>query len=320
MDMDPDRLETWYVGDCNAEAGAETARQGEERGVSSSSITECTQRAWPCGGGWEDLQAAVKTAVGTKRVPSVLELLAAGGKGPSQSEGAKPQEVVASSGGESRSIEKIVAVIAGAEAAAEKATANGPSQYEGAKPQEDFATSEGESRSLEKTVAEIAAAEKATAKGLGSEDSVGQKGGVSEAGVRFKHGLIKTLEGAGLGANPEGGWTPAKPQHPPKDGAGAKADILEKIEAETLARIMPEIRKFAEIEGLHQPDSVVLAEHFMACLNGPTKELLKELVGEDEAMSLVIRVFKEERAEGAKDPPKGQQNEEKNQKRRERFC
>ena len=146
-----------YVDTRSAEAGADVGMQGEERGVSSSSVTEYTQRAWPCAGGSEDKQVAVnKTAVGTKRVPSVLELFAACKNAPSQSKGAKPQEVFASSGVDSRSIEKTVAVIAGTEAAAKKATANDPSQCEVAKHQEDFSTSESESRSSEKIVTDIA--------------------------------------------------------------------------------------------------------------------------------------------------------------------
>ena len=50
-DNDPDRLETWYVDDCNAEAGADFAGQCEEWGVSSSPFTEYTERAWFWGRG-----------------------------------------------------------------------------------------------------------------------------------------------------------------------------------------------------------------------------------------------------------------------------
>ena len=84
-------------------------------------------------------------------------------------------------------------MIAGAEAAVNRASANGHSQCEGAKPQEDFATSEGESRSLEMTVAEMAGAgaavEKATAKGLG----------------------VGECQGESAEAWPEGGWSTIKP-------------------------------------------------------------------------------------------------------------
>ena len=86
-DREPDRLEAWIVADCDAEAGAvigeqivhqaEGSRQGELHTVDST-------------GSAEALQAVVaKPIVGTKRVPSVLELLAAQGAAAVGAEGDK---------------------------------------------------------------------------------------------------------------------------------------------------------------------------------------------------------------------------------------
>ena len=56
-------------------------------------------------------------------VPPVFGFFAVGGNGPSQIEGATLHEDVATLGGESRSIEEVVAVIAGTAVAADAATA-----------------------------------------------------------------------------------------------------------------------------------------------------------------------------------------------------
>ena len=86
-DMEPDRLEAWFVAEGDAEAGAviaeqivhqvEGSRQGELHTVDSTENAEA-------------LQAVVaKPIVGTKRVPSVLELLTAQGAAAVGAEGDK---------------------------------------------------------------------------------------------------------------------------------------------------------------------------------------------------------------------------------------
>ena len=74
IDVVPDRLESWYAAKSDAEAGITIAEQiaKQAEGLLDPGMGE---------GQGEISSTFTKTAVGTKRAPSVLELLFAGGKG-----------------------------------------------------------------------------------------------------------------------------------------------------------------------------------------------------------------------------------------------
>ena len=73
-DVAPDKLESWYAAKSDAEVGITIAEQIAQQaaGLLDPGV----------GGGPGGISSTfAKTAMGTKRVPSVLELLVAGGKG-----------------------------------------------------------------------------------------------------------------------------------------------------------------------------------------------------------------------------------------------
>ena len=180
-----------------------------------------------------DSSSVAKTVLGTKRVPSVLDMLVAcgNGEGTPSCDNCKGSSSGGSSGSPGKSEGECAEVRETFEPATPQCIAD-PSESDGEcakvrvaiEPATSQRIASGTGRSDGKPQGKCSG----TSGGLNCEGEPGQAGGESDG--HRKHaktqgpGLLKTLAGTGLQANPSGGWSRAEPHKRADIGSDGEAD------------------------------------------------------------------------------------------------